>query len=129
MTISPEQALFTAVRQACIQSGIDTYDYLPSNNASYPFAFVGEQTMNGVYNNKDKRLISLIQTVHIYHNDYRQRGTVTTLIKGIQSRLLSIKDVQGRKVSVTDDSMQMLSDNTTNTPLMHGVIEINYEIQ
>lgn len=112
-----------------MDTGVDVYDFLPPESAPYPFIFVGEQTGSGVFNNKDKRFISLMQTVHLYHNNYRQRGTVTSLLEQIRSECFKIDSVAGRNVVVREDNMQMITDNTTNTPLMHGIIDITYEIQ
>lgn len=126
--ISPEQRIFTAVRQACVSTGIDTYDFLPEDGVSYPFFFVGEQFSNKVKNNKDQVFLSVQQTVHLYHNDHRQRGTVSSLLDGLLREVVAIRRIGGQKLTLIDDSQQLVPDNTTSTPLMHGIIEFDFEV-
>ena len=125
--MSPEQALFTKIRQLAVGTGVDTYDYLPGD-VDYPFIFIGEQFLDGVRDNKDARFITLTQTIHIYHDNYRQRGTVSRLMDQLQKEIFNIKRVANRKVAIVDDNMQVLPDNTTNKPLMHGILDITFRI-
>lgn len=126
--MSPEQALFTKVRQIAVETGIDTYDYLPGD-VDYPFIFIGEQISDGVRDNKDARFITVSQSVHIYHDNHRQRGTISNIIYDLQKEIFKIKRVGGRKIEIVDDNLQILPDNTTNTPLLHGVLDITFIIK
>ena len=123
-----EQRLFSEVKRICESSGIKTYEYLPNDDVGYPFVFVGEQFGNSVFNNKDKRLLSVTQTVHVYHNNYMQRGTLSSIMSNITSGMMMIDKVDGRQLNVRGQSMQILPDNSIGIPLLHGVIEVTYEI-
>jgi len=125
--MSPEQALFTKVKLIAMETDIDTYEYLP-NNVDYPFIFIGEQFGDGIRDNKDTRFITVSQSVHIYHDNHRQRGTISSIIYDLQKEIFKIKRVGGRKVEIVDDNLQILPDNTTNTPLLHGVLDITFRI-
>lgn len=122
--ISPQQAIFLAVATTCESLGYDTYDYLPMEEVAYPFVFVGEDSSTDLPN-KTAIHGSYRLTLHVY-NRYRKRGTTTEMIMNIKGALRELKQVQGFFVSVVNVNDQMLIDNTTNTPLLHGVLDIEF---
>lgn len=126
--MSPEQAIFTAVRQACIETGNDTYDYLPPDEVDYPFIFIGEQFGTGLRNNRDRRFNEVEQTIHVYHDNYRQRGTFSKVLEDIKDKVFQIKHVNGRRVTIESDMTRTIADQSTDIKLMHGVIEITFRI-
>ena len=123
--ISPQQEIFTKVKTTCLNLGYSTYDYLPMENVPYPFVFVGEDSstdmpnktaIHGAYN----------LTIHVYHNDYKKRGTNSTIMMNIKQALRELKSTQSFYVSVRNINDQILTDNTTNIPLLHGVIDVEF---
>lgn len=126
VNISPEQAVFTAVRQACVLTGYNTYDYLP-REVDYPFIFVAEQFGNDIIDNKEDRTKAVQQTVHIYHNDYKKRGTTSNIMETIYQNVLSLERIGGRRFFMTKNQ-QVIPDSTTSIPLQHGILEFEFEL-
>ena len=120
---SPQQEIFMAIRGICTKLGYTVYDYLPPDGVAYPFVFVGEQYSNDQAN-KSAVFGTVNQTVHIYHNDYKKRGTTTTMMDAIKTEIRKLKSTPHFYVRVRSMDDQILTDNTTATPLLHGVIEI-----
>lgn len=121
--MSPQQEIFTAIRGICTTLGYTVYDYLPPDGTAYPFVFVGEQFSNDQAN-KSAVFGTVNQTVHIYHNDYKKRGTTTTMMDAIKAEVRKLASTPHFRIRVKNISDQVLPDNTTATPLLHGVIEI-----
>ena len=121
--MSPQQEIFTAIRGICTKLGYTVYDYLPPDGVAYPFVFVGEQYSNDQAN-KSAVFGTVNQTVHIYHDDYNKRGTTTTMMDAIKTEVRKLKSTPHFHVRVRSVDDQILTDNTTDTPLLHGVIEI-----
>lgn len=117
--MTPEQKIFTKIRMLCVDLGYDVYDYLPGD-VDYPFVFIGEQFKQDERINKDKLNKSTQVTVHLYHNNYRQRGTFTTMMNNIERAIRSEYRHCGELIDT-----QILFDNSTNTPLLHGILETN----
>lgn len=100
--------------------GYDTYDYLPNDTVEYPFVFIGEQFKQDIREHKDYLSGQTQVTVHVWHNDWRKRGTVSRMMAEIERvvRDLYRFDVQGVNT-------QVLTDNSTGSDLLHGVLEID----
>ena len=125
VVISPQQELFVAAKVACMNLNYNVYDYLPMEDVPYPFVFIGEDSstdmpnktaIHGAYN----------LTIHVYHNDYKKRGTTTNIIMEIKQALRELKTTQGFYVSVNNINDQIITDNTTNVPLLHGMIDVEF---
>ena len=106
--------------------GYDVYDgALPPEDTPYPFVYLADsQQIDDA--NKTAVFGSVYQTIHVWHNNPKQRGTVSAM-------LLAIKDVC-RKVEYTKNfawyvanvDQRILADDTTKTPLLHGILDIEF---
>ena len=67
-------------------------------------------------------------TIHVWHNDVEQRGTLSSMLYDIKSKLRSITSTNTYKWQIRNITQRILPDETTDTPLMHGVLEINYKL-
>ena len=123
--MSPEQKVFTRLRRLCVNLfGADSvYDYLPPADVSYPFVFIGEQFAQTYREHKDGRNKDTQITIHVWHNDYRKRGELSSMIHQIEDAIVKEFGVNGENYS-----SQIIVDNTTSVPLMHGIIEPNIKI-
>lgn len=100
--------------------------FLPPDNTPYPFIYVGDSQLIDDAN-KTAVFGSVYQTIHIYHDNPKQRGTVSSM-------LLMIKNV-ARKLEHTDNfswylrnvEQQIIPDTSTSTPLVHGVLSLEYK--
>lgn len=126
--MSPQQEIFTAVRGICVNlfGASNVFDYLPEDGTPYPFVFIGEQYSND-RPNKSAVFGTVTQTVHVYHNDYKKRGTTTSMMDAIKKEVRKLKATPHFYVKVHNIDDQVLPDNTTATPLLHGVIEIEMQ--
>lgn len=119
----PQQELFTAVKLGLEAKGHTVYDgFLPPDGTPYPFIYLGEfrqndsDTKNAVYG-------SVYPTIHIWHNTPTKRGTVSKMMLDIKAVLRGITHTANFAWFSRNVSGRIFEDKTTNTPLMHGVVE------
>lgn len=119
-----QQRIFTELLIRLRAAGYDVYDgYLPPDGVPYPFVYLGDaQTIDRRY--KGERGGTVTQTIHIFHDDVDERGTLSALILGVKQVLWAIEGASGWRLS--DLSTQVLPDDTTNKPLMHAVINAGF---
>lgn len=96
------------------------YDYLPGADTKFPFCFVGEQFKQNERLHKDYLNGRSQVTVHFYHDNPRQRGTLSALMYNLEKELQ-----QTYKANLLEVNVQMLPDNSTGKELMHGILDIN----
>lgn len=118
--ISPQQRIWIDVRMLSVSLGYDTYDYLPDSQADYPFVFIGESFKQDIRRHKDYLNGQTQVTVHVWHNDWKQRGTVMQMMTNIEQ---AVREKYHMNVQGVDT--QVLTDNSTGSNLLHGVLEIN----
>lgn len=122
--MEPQQNIFTTLLLRLKAAGYDVYDGLvPPEDVPYPFIYLGEsQTVD------DKRKGSIggevYQTVHVWHNDFRQRGTLSGILGAIKAICRDIENNSGWLLAECSD--QILPDNTTAQPLMHGIVTLGF---
>lgn len=118
-----QQMIFTAIRNRLKQS-YDVYDgFLPPEGTAYPFIYIGENMLiNTPVKNGTRGEIE--QTVHVYGNDPRKRGTISTILAAVRNACGQTADSLG--IICSSVSQQILPDNTTNEPLLHGIITASF---
>ena len=62
-------------------------------------------------------------TIHVWHNDPRQRGTVSEMMLDVKKVIYQTTKTSGFSWLVQSVNSQIIPDNTTKTPLLHGVVE------
>lgn len=126
--MDPQQELFTTLLVNIKALGYDVYDgSLPPAEASYPFVYMADNQLVDDYGNKTAVWGNVFQTIHIWHNNPRKRGTVSAM-------LLAIKDV-ARGIEYTDSfyweiknlTQRILPDDSTDRTLLHGILELEYK--
>ena len=118
--MSPEQKVFSEIRALCVAlfGASNVYDYLPPADVEYPFVFVGEQFAQSYREHKDGRSKNTQVTVHVWHNNPRRRGELSSMMGQIETAIVNRFGVNGE-----DISSQVIEDNSTSVPLMHGILE------
>jgi hypothetical protein len=121
---SPEQEIFDAIYSTCLNLGYRTYDYLPPNETQYPFVYIGEvfqqdrHTKSGLFGD-------IQVTVHIF-NDRKKRKETTTMRDTIKNELYKLKRAGNINVMLKRGTGQILIDNSTSQPLLHGILELEF---
>lgn len=119
-----QQELFTALKLGIEAKGYKVYDgFLPPEDTEYPFVYMGD------FRQADKEHKNAVTgivypTVHVWHNNPRQRGTVSSIVSDIKAVCRSINRTGNFAWMIRNVNSQIFPDNTTKTPLLHGVVEL-----
>lgn len=121
--IDPQQELFTALKLNLEQEG-DLYDVLPPDDTPYPFYVLGENQQI------DKELKgathgTVHQKIDVWHYA-TQRGTLSEMMLAAKAVCRNIKHTANFSWTVRKINQRILSDNTTKTPLRHGILEVEF---
>lgn len=124
----PQQELFGRLLTQLKAAGFDVYDgVLPPEDTPYPFIYLGDcqqidREMKGAV------LGALYQTIHVFHDNVRQRGTVSQMLLAVKTICRSIEKTAHYRFYVSGVDQQILSDTTTETPLLHGVLTVTFQL-
>lgn len=124
--MDPQQELFTRIKKDMERFGYDVYDgMMPPENTPYPFVYLGDSQID------DKPTKSQInglvyQTIHVWSNSPKNRGTVSEMLFEIKKLCRIIGETQNYSWSVRNINQRIIPDNTTQTPLLHGVLELEF---
>lgn len=120
----PQQELFTALKIGS-EALYDTHDgVLPPEGTPYPFVYLGDNQQTD-RTTKTAVLGYVHQVIHIWHNNPKQRGTVSEMMSNIKSICRNVRTAH-YSWDVRNMSSRIIPDNTTKTPLLHGVIEADF---
>ena len=126
--MDPQQEIFTAILMALRRSpyGDRVYDgQLPPEGTPYPFIYladtqvIDEPNKGGVFGR-------VIQTIHVYSNDTSQRGTTSRFALAVKNICRQIEATPNFTCEATNISQHILNDNTTDKPLLHVVLDVEY---
>ena len=122
----PQQEIFTQVKLNAEAKGYSVHDgFLPPEDAPYPFIYLGDcgQTdtdcKNAIYGR-------VHLTIHFWHNNPRQRGTVSDMISVVKGICRNITKTAHYKWEARGVNTRIFPDNTTKSPLLHGVLEVDF---
>ena len=127
--MDPQQELFTAVRQMLVGLfGEDSVHdgMLPPEGTPYPFVYLGD-TVQDDTPNKSAVFGRVSLTIHVWHNDPHQRGTVSEMLLQIKTVLRGIEHTKNFGWMVDGINQQILPDNTTTQPLLHGIVQSGHK--
>lgn len=128
---SPQQELYSRLlvdlRRYFKESGYEVYDgALPPEGTPYPFVYLGDFRQNDT-DTKTQTVGSAFPTIHVWHNNTRQRGTVSMMLLAIVSICRSIKKTENFSWLMKDVTQNIIQDSTTTTPLLHGTFEAEFK--
>ena len=124
--MDPQQELFTELLKKIKALGYDVYDgALPPEGTSYPFIYLADsqQLDMGL---KNAVMGSVHQTVHVWHNSHRQRGTVSKMMLAIKIECRKIENTDNFVWMIAGMDQRILADDTTSQPLLHGVLDVEF---
>lgn len=125
--MDPQQELFTELLLELRKLGYDVYDtFLPPEGTPYPFIYLADgrqtdtKTKNAVMGN-------VYQTIHVWHNNPRQRGTVSEMLLDIKKVCYKLERTENFAWMIQNVNQRIFPDNTTKTPLLHGLLEVEFK--
>lgn len=125
--MDPQQELFSELLLKMKELGYDVYDtFLPPKGTPYPFIYLADSRQTDTPN-KTAVFGNVSQTIHIWHNNPRQRGTVSKMLLDIKKICYKLEHTENFAWMVQDVNQRILPDNTTKTPLLHGLLEVEFK--
>jgi hypothetical protein len=127
VVIDPQQEIFTALKTRLEELGYSVYDgFLPPENTPYPFIYLGDSQQTDDAN-KTAVFGNVFQTIHIFSNTPKNRGTVSQMLLTIKTVCREIHHTANFAWAVRNINQRIIPDNTTKTPLLHGIIEVEFK--
>lgn len=98
---------------------------LPPDSTPYPFVYLENSQQ---IDNLTKGVIigTVHQSISVWHS-YEKRGSVSKLLLDIKTVCREIKSTKNFSWFCRDVNQQIMPDNTTQTPLLHGVLDITFQ--
>lgn len=123
----PQQELFSKLKIDLEALGYDVYDgFLPPDGTPYPFVYLGDcQQIDEA--TKSQVVGTVHQTIHVWSNTPKNRGTLSTILYDIKQACRKIDHTAHFAWTVRNLNQRILPDNTTKTPLLHGVVEAEFK--
>ena len=124
--MDPQQELFSALLTELRKMGYDVYDgFLPPKNTPYPFIYLADSTQIDE-ENKTAVFGRVSQTIHVWHNSPKQRGTVSKMLLDAKTMCRKLEKTDNFSWFVRDVNQRILSDDTTKQPLLHGILSVEF---
>lgn len=125
--MDPQQELFSSLLVALKELGYDVYDgALPSSGTAYPFIYLADSQQIDQAT-KSQVIGTAYQTIHVWHNNVRNRGTVSQMLLDIKNVCRTLEHSDNYAWFVRYMNQQILPDDTTSEPLLHGVLEVEFQ--
>lgn len=125
--MDPQQELFTELLLELRKLGYGVYDtFLPPKDTPYPFIYLADgqqtdtQTKNAVMGN-------VYQTIHVWHDNPKQRGTVSQMLLDVKKVCYKLEHTENFAWMIQSVNQRIRPDNTTMTPLLHGLLEVEFK--
>ncbi|MCI9448352.1 MAG: hypothetical protein HFH36_13490 [Lachnospiraceae bacterium] len=125
--MDPQQELFTRLLTEIRKKGYDVYDDgLPAEGTPYPFIYLADsqQTDHVI---KGAVFGNVYQTIHVWHNNPKKRGTVSAILLDIKGICWNMRKTKNFLWCPMDTSQRLLPDNTTKRPLLHGILDAAFK--
>ncbi|WP_144781121.1 hypothetical protein [Macrococcoides caseolyticum] len=124
---SPRQLLYDTVFERLSMLGFIVYDKLPMEEVPYPFIVIKNNLSEYNKRQKSNRSMALslkIDTWHLSDN----RGEHDKTLTQIEQSLFSLVSIEGLPLVVRDLRTNEMTDTTTKDSLLHGIIDVTYQI-
>ena len=125
--MDPQQELFTELLLKLKDMEYDVYDtFLPPEDTPYPFIYLAD-SQQADQQTKGAVIGSVYQTIHVWHNKPKQRGTVSQMLLDIKKVCYKLEHTENFAWMIQNVNQRILPDKTTKTPLLHGVLELEFK--
>lgn len=123
----PQQEIFSRLYSDISSKGYDVYDdCLPPENTPYPFVYMGDMQQTDDAN-KTAVFGNVYQTIHVWSNKPQNRGDLSKIMLEIKNICRNIDKTRNFSWFVNNVTQRIIPDNTTKTPLLHGVLEVEFK--
>lgn len=124
--MDPQQELFTKLLTEIKSLGYDVYDgFLPPDGTQYPFVYLADSQQIDEAN-KTAVFGSVHQTIHVWCDNPKRRGTVSKMLLSIKNTCRKLDHTENFAWNVRNVNQRILSDKTTKQPLLHGLLGIEF---
>lgn len=124
--MDPQQEIFTELLLRIKALGYDVFDgELPPENTPYPFVYLGDMQQID-RNTKTEVIGSTFPSIHIWHSSPKKRGTVSKMLREIKLVCRRIEKTKNYSWFVKNMNQRIITDTTTKTPLLHGILEVEF---
>mgnify|MGYP000653162307 CR=1 FL=1 len=130
--MDPQQELFSAVLMALKEKYEDkTYTFTvtqiyPPEDTPYPFVYLADCSESDQAT-KNEIIGETNLTLKVWHDNIRQRGTVSGILADIKKICRSIEHTAHYAWNMQRPTQRILPDNTTKQPLLMGVLVVGYK--
>lgn len=124
---SPRQLLYDTIFERLSMLGFIVFDNLPMEEVPYPFIVIKNNLSEYDKRQKSNRSMALslkIDTWHLSDN----RGEHDKTLTQIEQSLFSLVSIEGLPLMVRDLRTNEMTDTTTKDSLLHGIIDVTYQI-
>lgn len=129
--MDPQQELFTElllqIREKGKEKGYEVYDdKLPPEGTPYPFVYVADFRQRDT-DTKSQVIGSVYPTIHVWHGNSKQRGTLSSILMDIKGICRRIKRTNNYGWLVRDINQNIINDNSTKRTLLHGILTMEFK--
>ena len=125
--MDPQQEFFTELLLKLNDLRYDVYDtFLPPEGTPYPFIFIADSQQTDTQT-KSAVMGNVYQTIHVWHNNPRRRGTVSQMLLDIKKICYKLEHTENYAWMIRNINQRIVPDNTTKTPLLHGLLEVEFK--
>ena len=126
-THDPQQELFTELLLKLKAMEYDVYDtFLPPEDTPYPFIYLADSQQIDD-RNKSAVFGDVYQTIHVWHNNPKQRGTVSKILLEIKQLCYELRSSANFAWDIRNVDQRILPDTTTAIPLLHGILDVQFK--
>lgn len=122
--IDPQQELFTKLKLSIENLGVKVFDALPPKDEKYPFTHLGEfQQIDDA--NKTAVFGNVYGAINVWHTA-KNRGDLSELLLKIKTVCREIEHTQNFAWFVVNINQRIITDTTTNQPLLHAILNVEW---
>lgn len=127
--MDPQQELFSYLLVTLKKEYPDmVFDgFMPPEGTPYPFIYLAGSQQIDDYGNKTAIFNNVYQTIHIWNDSPKKRGTVSNIALKIKNITRRLEYTTNYKWEIRNIEQRILEDTTTKTPLMHVVLELEFK--
>lgn len=127
INIDPQQEIFTKLLMKLRTKSYSVFDgYLPPDNTPYPFIYLADSRQDDEAN-KTAVFGVVTQNIHVYGLSPEQRGTVSKILLDVKTLARNIEQTTNFTWLLQEVHQQVIPDNTTTEPLLHGILELKFK--